>query len=222
MPAWDTIVFAASIAVGCILVLGSALGAADLDGAIGFDHDVDADADLDADVDVDVDADVDADADTDVHTDTHGSALHALGVGRVPLVIVITLLCFFFGGAGLIVEPFLHASFGPTLGGVASLASASLLALPVTSRTCRLLARVMPKHESYAGTKQDLVGRTAHVIVSGHSGEVVLRVTDAGGAEQRVVALASPELRLATGEPVYLVAYDAQRDRFAIARTDSG
>jgi len=52
--------------------------------------------------------------------------------------------------------------------------------------------------------------------------EVVLRVTDAGGAEQRVVALASPELRLATGEPVYLVAYDAQRDRFAIARTDSG
>ena len=212
MPAWDTIVFSASIAVGCVLVLGSALGAADLDGATAsLDHDALGDAD--ADVEVDVDADADADA--------HGGSLQALGVGRVPLVIGITLFCFFFGGAGLIAEPFLHASLGPVLGGFASLAAASLVALPVTSRSCHWLARVMPRHESYAGSKQDLVGRVAHVVVSGRS-EVVLRVTDAGGAEQRVVALAPTGLRLASGALVYLVAYDAQRDRFVLERSHSG
>jgi len=207
MPAWDTIVFAASIAVGCLLVLGSALGAADLDGApASFDHDALADVDADADVDVDAEGD--------------GNHLEALGVGRVPLVIVVTLFCLFFGGAGLIAEPFLHASLGAGLGGFASLAAASLVALPVTSRSCRWLARVLPRHESYAGCKHDLVGCTAHVVVGG-SAEVVLRVTDAGGAELRVVARA-PDVRLASGEPVYLVAYDAQRDRFVIERARPG
>jgi len=190
MPAWDTIIFAASIAVGSLLVIGSTLGAADLDTAT-------------------------ASIAHDPVPASNGAELEALGLGRIPLVIVVTLFCFLFGGAGLIAEPLWHAWLGPQFGGLACVGAACLVAGPVTSRSCRFLARVLPRTETYAGSKHELVGRTARVVVSRPGGEAVLRVTDAGGAELRVVAFA-PEAQLPSGQAVYLVAYDPQRDRFAV------
>jgi hypothetical protein len=93
---------------------GWTFGDADAD-ASGFEHDVDAHLDVHGDVNVDHDADlsqdvhVDADTDTDASdTDAHSSpsaaflsALNWIGVGRMPLSLVLMILMLSWGTLGI-------------------------------------------------------------------------------------------------------------------------
>ena len=88
-----------------------------------------------------------------------------LGVGRVPLLILLVAFLACFGLIGLIGQQLLASMSGylvPTLIAVpASLAAA----LPVTALAARGLARIMPHDETTAIDLEDLVGRSATIEI---------------------------------------------------------
>lgn len=92
---FPTVIWTGLVALVSAYWLFVILGALDLE-ILEFDHDFDFDADVDLDVDVDLDLDVDADVDADVHADLDGGATPmlkvavALGVGKVPVTVLLS------------------------------------------------------------------------------------------------------------------------------------
>ncbi|HEY0011864.1 MAG TPA: YqiJ family protein [Allosphingosinicella sp.] len=106
-------------------------------------------------VGLDASADVDADADL----------LGWLGLGRIPLLMLIVVLLAIFGLVGItgqqIAAAFLGAPLSPWIAGPA----AFVAALPLTGLAARGLQRVLPADETTAISLEDLVGRRATVVV---------------------------------------------------------
>ena len=154
----QTWLFAVPLTIGVILVTCSALGAAELDGTGDIPE-------LDG---------------------PDQGLLAWLGLGRVPALIVTTFLLLIFGGVGLILCTPLSAAIGSQAGFFATLPIASLSAFYGTSFGTRGLARILPRTETYAPTRQDLVGRLGKVslLIDGHS--CIVRAIDAAGAEHRL------------------------------------
>lgn len=140
---WETLVFLAPLGVGIALVAGMAFGGG-------------------------LDGEADVDADTDVHADVDLSPSHAflelLGIGRVPLSVVLFSLCVLFGVTGLattaLVEP-----YAPGFYVLISLVVASLVSVLGTGRIAAVVARYAPTLETYRVGHEDLVGRVGHAIV---------------------------------------------------------
>src|SRR5689334_5498418 len=101
------ILFGVPLVAGVLLVLGLALGVADLGGEL----------------DMDIDDGVEGDAD---------GLLVALGVGRVPLSVLLLLLLLSFGGIGFVIYPLLALAVGAGLALVAAWLLAGLGSLLVT------------------------------------------------------------------------------------------
>ena len=182
----------------------------------------DADVDFDADADVDVEADLDADADVyaehethvarpDIDADsdvghTHGllNALTWLGVGVVPLSIVLMVLLLTFGLVGFATNQLLRDAMG--MNGVwVALPLAVLFGFGITSGVSQLIARYMPMNESSARPMTALVGSRGTVVfaVSADGGTVSVR--DPGGDRYQVAARSSQPI--AAGSEVVLVDY---------------
>ena len=166
---WETLVFVAPLAFGVALVAGLAFG-------LGAD----ADGDLDA------DADGDLDSDAKIHLDAHGNGLLGLlGVGRIPLSMLLLTLSILFGATGLATNALLFEKLPGTYGLFALLA-ATLVSLVGTGRIASFVARVAPTMETYRVSRRDLVGRTGHAIVELNAQDGIAQVKDHEGNVQQV------------------------------------
>lgn len=198
-------------------------------GLVG-EHEVDADIDHDISIDVDHDADVGGDLDhgiehsTEVghdHDGEHGAfvkALGFLGVGRVPISLVLMSFCFLWGASGYLGNQFFkdvfrHPAFffWPSLG----LALAS--SVFGTRWLARGLTRIMPSTETYATLPEDLVGQTAEALflVTSQFGRARLR--DRYHNIQDVsVRLADGGDSIPAGSRVVLLRYDATEQAYVV------
>ncbi len=177
------------------------------------DIDVEAELEVDADVEAEVDADADhpvarpdIDADSDVGQ-AHGlmAALTWLGVGRVPLSIVLMVLFLTFGLMGFATMQLLRDVLGSN-GFFVALPVAIVLSFGLTSVVSRLIARYMPLNESSAEARASFVGRRGEVIfaVSPEGGTVVVR--DAGGDLYQLPARS--DAPIAPGTAIVLTNYE--------------
>ncbi|MEM1013547.1 MAG: hypothetical protein AAGI46_15165 [Planctomycetota bacterium] len=188
------------------------------------DADVDADLDVDADVVLDLDADVDFDADVgvdaavvkpdiDVDTDigdTPSGILNSLtwvGVGKVPLSIVLMVLLLSFGVVGFATNQLLRDAMG-VLAVAVSLPLAVVLALVVTATTSQLIARYMPLSESSAERRSSYVGRRGTVVFTVSPKTGTISVRDAGGDLYQLPAR-TRDGTIAPGTDVVLTDYQA-------------
>jgi hypothetical protein len=156
---------------------------ADVDAHIDVDHDIDTDVDhdVDADADHDVESDHDADSDSDHEANeasTGGSnqsaamlALSWLGVGKIPASIVLMVLAMSWGAIGFIANQALRGPVGqalhkeePAAVALGSIPLAGLGALLITSFLSRTAARALPKLETYAQRKHQLLGNVGEAI----------------------------------------------------------
>ncbi|MEM9667044.1 MAG: hypothetical protein AAF970_19110, partial [Bacteroidota bacterium] len=167
-------------------------------------------ADLDLEADVDADLEVDLEADGDVGS---LSVLQALGLGLVPLSVLLTVLFFSFGLTGIA----LHASAGGLLAGLGwSLWAMNALFVPaalavglgVGAGSARLLS---PLFQDYgrAESRSTLRGRIATVTsstVSPTFGTAVVKLD--GGTRVEVAARADEADGLRYGQHVVLFDYD--------------
>jgi hypothetical protein len=106
-------------------------------------------------------------ADADVNVDTP-SLLSWINVGRLPLLMLIVVFLFAFGITGLVGQSLLAGAIGRTLPWFAATPLAVAVALPVTRVFGRAVARILPKDETSAVSRDSLVGRVA-VIVTGEA-----------------------------------------------------
>ncbi len=87
-----------------------------------------------------------------------------LNVGRVPFLVLLLSYLAVFTVAGLVLQSAASAAIGLIPAWIAGPA-AGLAALPATRLTSRLLARIMPREETYAVGEEQFIGRTASITL---------------------------------------------------------
>ena len=98
--------------------------------------------------------------DIDSDLDGGGDLLGWLGVGRVPLLMLLVLFLAFFGLVGLAIQQFA----GPLTLWIAAPAAAAA-ALPLTGLGARGLGRIMPGDETTAISLDSLIGRRGTITI---------------------------------------------------------
>jgi len=117
------------------------------------------------------------------------SLLSWLNVGRLPLLMLIVVFLFSFGMIGLIGQRIVVALLGAPTPWLLAAPAAFAVALPATRVFAAGVARIMPRDESSAVSRDSLVGRIA-VIVTGEArpGSAAQgRVRDAYGKDHYVM-----------------------------------
>ncbi len=113
--------------------------------------------------------DFDGDVGLDGHVDAHAlgwfeRVLGWLHLGRVPALVVLVLFLCFFGLFGLLFQYSLVQTTGWLLPGVLASVPAFFAALPLVRVCAGGIAKVLPKDETEAVTRDSFVGRVALVI----------------------------------------------------------
>lgn len=108
---------------------------------------------------------VELDADADLDADMGGDLLSWLGVGRVPLLMLLVLFLGIFGSIGLLGEQAALEWAGALLSGWIAVPAATIAALPLTGLAARGLARVLPQDHTTAILLEELVGRFARIVI---------------------------------------------------------
>jgi hypothetical protein len=105
-------------------------------------------------------------AHVDFDVDGHGGDLLGwLGIGRVPLLMLLVVLLALFGLIGLAIQQFADALLGAPLSPSLAAPLAFVGSLPLLGVCARGLARIMPGDETTAVGLDSLVGRRATVTI---------------------------------------------------------
>ncbi|PAX08237.1 YqiJ family protein [Sphingomonas lenta] len=162
----------------------------------------------------------------DLHADADaggGDLLAWLGVGRVPLLVLLVAFLAIFGLLGLAGQQLAAALTGAPLTPWIAVPAAVVASLPLTGVAARALARVLPQDETSAIELDELVGRSA-VIVTGraeYGSPARARIEDRHGqVHYLMVEPDRPGPLFREGEPVLLVRRKGHLFR-AIARGDA-
>ena len=205
--------------------------------------DADADVDADAHLDTDADAHIEADHDHNVETDHDGHVAHApahshggqatrgagaasflswLGLGRVPMSLILMVLMLTWGMVGFVVNRTL-TSVVPAdwMVLLASLPLAAISSLAVTRTTVRLMARWMPTTETYARPLAKLVGATGRALYPIDERFGMASVRDQHGDLFQIACRVYPDRQpINKGDEVLLVDFDVSRNLFYVAQYD--
>lgn len=158
---WWNLPFMLSLALGVLYLVPMALGG----------HHDGGDADTDADLhdvgiahhDIDHDADHDISHDADHDVGAIAKAFSIVGVGKVPLSMILISLFFLWGFIGVASNTLFAEMMRPEVFFWPSFALASVGSVFFTRLIARGLARIMPTFESYAVSPRQLIGKTADV-----------------------------------------------------------
>ncbi|MFZ6026666.1 MAG: hypothetical protein ACOYYS_03025 [Chloroflexota bacterium] len=246
--AWYNLLFTALIGTGLFLAALQLIGlggdgdsqadaGGDADADLSVDHDIDYDLshgldhdldhDLGHDVDHDLDHALDHGADHDAgghdvgHSDSGFSLLAFIGVGKVPLLVVLLILFGAIGLLGWLLNSLVLSIFTgfPGLMIVITGPVAFLAGGIFTSRLTRLIGQILPPISTTVSRAQALVGQHGTVIspyVDGRYGMIHLR--DQGGTLISLFAVTEDEQPIPRGEQVILVSYDAAQRRYLVTR----
>ncbi len=145
------------------------------------------------------------------HLDLHADGGHVLGwlgIGQVPLLVILVVLLAWFGMIGIGVQQFADALLGNPLSPWLAAPIAFVAALPLLGVSARALGRIMPGDETTAVSLDSLVGKRAQVVVGSASRgcPAQARVRDAYGQTHYVmIEPNSDDQAVGAGETVLLV-----------------
>jgi membrane protein implicated in regulation of membrane protease activity len=213
--AWYNLVFYVPVLFGVILVLGSAFGLADHDADAG--HDADGGHDAEHDADGKPTGAVDAHASPDHEPNVFTKALSVLGVGRVPITIVLMTASLIFGGLGIVANTLLASLIGVS-GAFAliSVAVAFVGMVFLTGWTARGVARIMPSTETYRVSKTDLVGKTGQLVLPADTSYGLAQVRDHEGNVHNLTCRTA-EGTIPKGSDVLVYDYDEEKKVYVVA-----
>lgn len=207
-------------AIGYLLLF--AMGAAP-----DHDHDVDMDVDADADADVDHGIEHAIGHDHGHEHEPHSTSLAAkfmgiLGLGKVPLSLLMMSFCFIWGFSGwlsnMILSPILRF---PVIYFWISGTVAVVSSVVLTGALARGLSKIMPSTETYGVKEADLVGRVAEVRypVTSMSGTACL-YDDQKSFQEVQCRVGANDEKIPSGARVVLMRYD-EEEKFFIARREA-
>ena len=230
---WYNLIFELPLALGLLYlafftVSGVTFGDADTDAGLDHDMDVDAHADVEMDHDADLSHDVDsnADADSDSDSDSHApspflAALSWIGIGQMPLslVLMILLICFgTFGFASMRIQSdhAVEPSFFIAL--VVAIVASTL----ITHYIASVLGRTIFSTDIVARRRHELLGSHGEALydINENFGMVVGR-DDRGELFQVACRIEAGQQPLTKGSAVQLVAYTAKDRMFHVVPATS-
>ncbi|MEM7427265.1 MAG: YqiJ family protein [Pseudomonadota bacterium] len=158
--------FPFSLAIGLVLAIAVLEGVLTL---LGFGLSALLDG-FNADVDIpDADADLDVDADLDGVSGAGGSSLGSilawLRFGEVPAIILLIIFLSAFGALGFALQAIVHSVSGFYLPAIIAVFPAFLAAMPAVRVFGGAMARLMPKEETSAVSRNSLIGRIATITL---------------------------------------------------------
>nr|WP_314445806.1 OB-fold-containig protein [uncultured Sphingomonas sp.] len=106
---------------------------------------------------------VQMDADLDLHDS--GNLLGWLGLGAVPLLVLVVIFLALFGLIGLIGQRVVTELLGAPLSAWIAAPAAALATLPLLGITARGAARILPRDHTTAVGRDSLIGKRATVTV---------------------------------------------------------
>ena len=136
-----------------------------------------------------------------------GTALDWLNAGRIPLLVLLMTMLAAFGSLGYLIEGVSHSTIGRVPTAVAAIL-ALLATIPITRQVSLLVAKVVPRDETYVVDAASLVGRTGVIITGPLAIDTIARVKvkDAhGNMHFPWVRTTDPALHLEDGGHVLLV-----------------
>jgi hypothetical protein len=233
--------------LGIYTLSGWTFGDADADGDIDHDvdtdvdTDVDADADVDAHLDADTDVDADADADTDADADADHDADHDteaegaggaaqpslalqalswVGIGKVPASIVLMVLAMSWGFIGFVTNQAMNRD-GSARVVLFSLPLAFAGSLLMSSILSRIFARILPKNETYAKRRHELLGSVGEALYDIDRKFGMANVRDERGTLFQVGCRSERTDRaIPKGSHVKLVGYNAKEQLFYVVQSN--
>ncbi|MEM7410028.1 MAG: YqiJ family protein [Myxococcota bacterium] len=181
-------------------------------------------ADLDVDLDLDLDVDVDLDADPSGGPSGLAAAeaglftpiLAWLQIGRVPILVLLVIFLTAFGLSGLLVQSFARELSGHALPALLASAPALAVALPSVRIFGGWVARIMPKEETSAVSRETFVGRVATIVIgtARQQTPAEARLRDEHGRTHYVMVEPDvPGEEFGQGDEVLLVRSDGARFR---------
>jgi hypothetical protein len=190
--------------------------------------DVDADADLDPDADLDGDAELHAaaDADHDAASDSATpsmAALQWLGVGKVPVSILLMVLLLVWGSVGFVLNVVLRERVAQEwMAAYVSVPGALLAALIVTRLVVRVMAKWLPMYETTARRRHELLGCVGEAMfaINDRFGMASVR-DDLGELYQVPCRVGTAEPPIAKGRHVRLVGYNGKQGIFRVVADDA-
>lgn len=226
MLEWQNLIFYIPVAFGLLMGLGSAFGLGD-----GHGHDFDGAAGHDAGHEAGHGHDGGKDAGKSVQkganpldlppADAHGfhpigSFLDLLGVGRVPLTLVLMMSALLFGGVGMICNTLIAGAGLDTAHFFwVSIPVAFVAMVSFTGILARGINRVMPTSESYNVTKHDLVGQTGTLVLPTDAARGLAQVRDRQGNVFNV-ACRTDGAALPGGQEILVIDYVSDKDEFLV------
>jgi membrane protein implicated in regulation of membrane protease activity len=226
---WPNIIYTLPFGVAILLLTLSAIGVLHDSDAGGFHAEAEvaahAEADFHAhDVDAHADHDVHADHDHDVHGTNHGNGasflqdmLSFIGLGRVPLFVLLQTFLLWWGIIGLTANQALTPILRePNVILLVSLAITSVSSLVLMAGTARLVHRFMPGTETFASDRYDLVGESGETVFPIDEVQGTAIVHDRHGTRHQVHCHTSNG-RIDAKRNVVIVGYDEARDSYVVS-----
>ncbi len=179
--------------------------------------------DFDVDVNADVDADADVDTDVEAGDSLLGNVTEFMGIGQVPLTVILLILTGTFGFGGWVLNNLVLSLFSdyPSLLIIGVIPVAFVIGIVATSTLGRTLGRLLPAKATSATSYKQLVGQQGQVVshvVNEQYGQV--RVYDLGGNPMTVYAVVDPgKESLTRDQKVVLVEYLEKDGMFVVVTT---
>jgi len=222
---WWNLIYVIPFCAGFLFLLLQVIGLGET--GLGADHDMDHDFDhdfdhdLDHDIDHDMDHDADHDHDHDAEHDIGESAfwrvLSVLGVGKVPLTIILMTWCFVWGVTGYTLNQLLESVFKtPWLFVLPSLLVSVVVSVAPTSFVARAVAKIMPKTTTHSTKKTDLIGKEGTALYSVDQNSGTIRVMDDYGNLQQYSAF-TREKSIPGDSKILIIAWDKTRKAFEVS-----
>ena len=192
-----------------------------ISGAVSADHDADLNAGVETDADIGHDVDLDHDGGLehlhDLEPGMLARALSFLGIGRVPLSIIIISFCFLWGFFGFASNTLLAPLLPPFIFIWPSIAIALVVSLALTRILANVMSRIMPATETYAVTLEQLVGKWGEAITSIDETFGQAHVHDDAGVLHTVQCVVKTgESKIPSGSQVILLFFDKTRGVFFV------
>lgn len=161
--------------------------------------------------DVDGDADFDHNIDGDIGG-VAGDFFHWVGVGRVPILMLVAVFSGIFGIIGLTANQIASHNFGILLPPLLTAPIVFLLSLPLLSKSAGLIAKYLPRDETNAISVDGLIGLTGTIVSGTATNERIAfaRVYDMHGTQHEVRVISATDDELPMNSKILLVSRNDQ------------
>lgn len=218
---WQNLIFLIPIAFGLLMFLGSAFG-------LGHGHDADHGHDSDHGHDGGKEAGKEAGKGSKganpldaTAAETHGfspigSFLDLLGVGRVPLTLVLAIAGLTFGGTGYAANIVIAGAGADTAWfAIVTIPAAFVSMTALTGVIARGIDRLMPSTESYNVTKHHLVGQVGTLLLPSDATRGLAQVSDRQGNVYNVTCR-TDGAELKSGQEILVLEYAEDKDLYLV------